>query len=69
MNRMPTIGELLADPCTPYWLREVLVEARKRDPVDAAAGLRLAADAISADPPAGLCARGHDPEEVRRWSR
>jgi hypothetical protein len=32
---MPTIAEIIANPCTSYWLRDALKSAMQRDPVDA----------------------------------
>ena len=36
MNTLPTIPEVLANPCTSYWLANALRSALKRDIVDAA---------------------------------
>jgi hypothetical protein len=35
MNTLPTIPELLADPCTSYWLKGALQSALNRDLCDA----------------------------------
>jgi hypothetical protein len=35
MNTLPTIPEVLANPCTSYWLANALRSALNRDPVDA----------------------------------
>ena len=34
--RLPSIEEVLADPAASYWLKESLMSALSRDPVDAA---------------------------------
>jgi len=35
MNTLPTIPEVLADPCASYWLKDALRSAVRRDIVDA----------------------------------
>ncbi len=43
---MNTVDELLDDPSVSYWLKNALIAALKRDPVDALNDARLLAEAL-----------------------
>jgi len=43
------VDKLLANPCTPYWMREVSRRLGRVDPVDAIHGLQALADAMDED--------------------
>lgn len=43
------LDKLLADPCTPYWIREVSRRLGRVDPVDAINGLQALANAMDKD--------------------
>jgi hypothetical protein len=48
MNTLPTIPEVLANPCTSYWLRDAIRSAVRRDPVDALNDAEFLADLLTA---------------------
>jgi hypothetical protein len=48
MNTLPTIPEVLADPCTSYWLKDALRSAMRRDIVDALNDADFLADQLTA---------------------
>jgi hypothetical protein len=47
-ERLPSVAEVLADPCASYWLKNALRGALERDCVDAANEAALLADLLTA---------------------
>lgn len=43
----PPVRRTLTDPATRYWLRDLLISARSRDPVDTLADLETARDLLA----------------------
>ena len=43
----PPVNRALDDPSTRYWLRDLLISARSRDPVDTLADLDAARDLVA----------------------
>jgi len=48
MNTLPTIPEVLADPCTSYWLKDALRSATRRDIIDALNDAETLVDLLTA---------------------
>jgi tRNA isopentenyl-2-thiomethyl-A-37 hydroxylase MiaE len=66
---LPTIPEVLADPCSSYWLKDTLRSALKRDIVDAANDAQVLAEVL-ADRCENLTRQMHAmaAEELRHWN-
>jgi hypothetical protein len=48
-GNIPSTAQVLADPSTSYWLRNSIVAARNRDPLDAARDAELLAKILLHD--------------------